>query len=214
MAGLALPRLPSLRAQSAWRGGVGGGGAVRIHRCIDCQENARHVFQHVVIPEPQHAIAFGFEISRTHFIGGAVGMLTAINLDDESSLMTGEVGEERTDRRLAPEMMLLEGRLSQMLPEFFFGFGRVTTQITSARHARVNRTLRSLWHATPTPDPSPPRASRAGRGEKICVGQILAQSCIPAQSCAHRVLSASAPPASVCTQASPQALASSRTRMM
>jgi hypothetical protein len=31
----------------------------------------------------------------------------------------------------------------------------------------VNRTLRSLWHAPPTPDPSPPRAPRAEGGEKI-----------------------------------------------
>jgi len=178
-AGLALPRLPSLRARSAWRGGVGGGGSVRIHRCINRQENARHVFQHVVIPEPQHTIAIGFEISRTYFIGGTVRMLTAVNLDDESSLMAGELGEEPADRCLTPEMMLLEGRLSQMLPELFFGFGRVVTQSTSARHACVNRTLRSLWHAPPTPDPSPPRASRAEGGGKMRVRQILAQTCIP-----------------------------------
>ena len=82
---LVLPRLrfpPSLRARSAWRGGVGGGGSVRIHRCINRQENARHVIQNVVIPEPQHTMAIGFEISRSQFIGGAIGMLTAINLDD------------------------------------------------------------------------------------------------------------------------------------
>jgi hypothetical protein len=39
------------------------------------------------------------------------------------------------------------------------------TQGSCARHAGVNRTLRCLWHAPPTPDPSPPRASRAEGGE-------------------------------------------------
>jgi hypothetical protein len=53
-------------------------------------------------------------------------MLTAIDLDDNSELVTGEIGEVRTDRRLASNAMLLEWRLPQMLPELLFGFGRVT----------------------------------------------------------------------------------------
>jgi hypothetical protein len=70
-------------------------------------------------------------------------MLTAIELDDNSHLMAGEVREIRTDRRLAPKVALLEWRLPQMLPEFLFGFGRVMTQSTSAGHAVVYRWLRS-----------------------------------------------------------------------
>lgn len=128
-------------------------------------------------------------------------MLTSVDLNDYSRRMTGEV---RTDRRLAPKVMLLEWSLPQMLPELHFGFGRITTQSPGAGHAIVNRTLRSSWHAPPTPDPSPPRATRAGGGEKQCARHY----------CAHREPSATAPPAAVCTQASPQAFASSRTRRM
>ena len=80
-------------------------------------------------------------------------MLTAIDLDDDPELMTGEVGEVRTDRRLASKAMLLEWRLPQMLPELLFGFSRVTTQRASAGNAVVDGTLRSLWHPPPTPDP-------------------------------------------------------------
>ena len=54
-------------------------------------------------------------------------MLAAIQLDHNSQLMTGEVGEVRTDRRLTPEMVLLEWRLPQMLPELLFGCGGVAT---------------------------------------------------------------------------------------
>jgi hypothetical protein len=54
-------------------------------------------------------------------------MLSTIDFDDDPELVTGEVGEVRTDRRLTPEVMLLERRLPQMLPEFFLSFGRATT---------------------------------------------------------------------------------------
>ena len=64
-------------------------------------------------------------------------MLPAIDLNDNSELMTGEVGEVRTDGRLAAKVVLLKWRLAQMLPEFLFGFGRVTTQCARAGNAVV-----------------------------------------------------------------------------
>jgi len=99
-------------------------------------------------------------------------MLAAIDLKDNFDLMTGEVGEVRTDRRLTPKVMLLERRLPQMLPQLFFGFGGVATQRASAWHALVDGRLRSLWHPPPTPDPSPPSAfaqglRRTGGGEQV-----------------------------------------------
>jgi hypothetical protein len=80
-------------------------------------------------------------------------MLTAIDLDEDSQPMTGEVGEVRTDRRLTPKVMLLERRLPQMSPKLLFSFSRVPAQRARMWHARVYRKLRSLWHPPPTPDP-------------------------------------------------------------
>jgi hypothetical protein len=96
-------------------------------------------------------------------------MLSAIEFDNYSELMAGEVGEVRADRRLASKVMLLEGRLPKMLPKPFFSFSRVATQDASARNPLVDGTRRSMWHPPPTPDPSPPRASRAGGGEQVRV---------------------------------------------
>ncbi len=80
-------------------------------------------------------------------------MLAAIEFDNYSELMAGEVGEVRTNRCLASKVMLLEGRLPQMLPKLLFGFGRVTMQGTRARNPLVDNTRSSLWHPPPTPDP-------------------------------------------------------------
>jgi hypothetical protein len=54
-------------------------------------------------------------------------MLPAIDLDDNPEFVAREVGKIRTDRRLSPKVVLLERRLSQMLPEFLFGLGHITT---------------------------------------------------------------------------------------
>jgi hypothetical protein len=64
-------------------------------------------------------------------------MLAAVNLDHNPELMTGKVGEVRTDRRLTAKVVPLERRLPQVLPELPFGFGRVTAQRACAGNAVV-----------------------------------------------------------------------------
>ncbi len=95
-----------------------------------------------------------------------------------------------------------------MLPKLFFGFSRVTTERAIAWHTSINGSLLAIRHSPPTPDPSPPRASRAGGGALIGAGPT------PIQERAHEGPSVVALPVSVCIQASPQAFASSRTRRM
>jgi hypothetical protein len=87
-------------------------GSIVADGCIDSQQNARGVFQNVVIPEPQDTIALGDQIGRPPIIGSIIGMLPAIEFDNNSEPMTGEVGEVRTHRSLAPKVMFLEWRLT------------------------------------------------------------------------------------------------------
>ena len=76
-------------------------------------------------------------------------MLPTVDLDYNSDLVAGEVGEVGTDRCLTSKVMLLKRRLPQVLPELLLGLRRVTTQCASARNAFVDGTLRT----PPTPDP-------------------------------------------------------------
>jgi hypothetical protein len=119
------------------RGGVEGGGSISVDRCIDCLEHAGHVLENVVVPESQYTIAIGFEIPGARFVRRIAGMLPAVDFDDKLELMAGEIGEVRTDGRLASKVVLLEWRLPQMLPELLFGFGRVTAQNARAWYAVV-----------------------------------------------------------------------------
>jgi hypothetical protein len=87
-----------------------------VNRSIDGRENAGNVLADLVIPESQETIAIRFEVMRPRLVGRTVAMLPAIELDDDSELMTGEVSEVWTDRRLPSKVMLLERGLSQRLP--------------------------------------------------------------------------------------------------
>jgi hypothetical protein len=60
-----------------------------------------------------------------------------IGFDDKLELMAGEIGKVRTDGGLTAKVMVLERRLTRVLPKFSFGFGRVAAQEARARHALV-----------------------------------------------------------------------------
>jgi hypothetical protein len=104
-------------------GGVGGGG--RGYGALNDFEHAIDVSDHVVIPEAQDAIALAFEKSGTLRIGGGhFGMLPAINLDDESSVVTGKVHDVGPQPNLPSEMRARNGQtMPQMPPEFLLCLG-------------------------------------------------------------------------------------------
>jgi len=93
--------------------------------------------------------------------------------------------------------------MTKPLPKHALSIGRFGTHamrklpLAIIHHKRFNHIDRPLW----TPTPTPPRKGE-GSGGVIGIGEIRKRQCYPAL------------PASVWTQASPQALASSRTRMM
>jgi hypothetical protein len=146
-------------------------------------------------------------------------MLSAIEFNDQLCFAAGEINNVGTDKRLPPEVRACQDNvMTKPLPEHALGIGRFGAHpvrklsLAINHRAGFNHIRQHLW--TPTPDPSP----QEGEGRRIPLfarklhASLAARATLPLQG---RVRSSHpAPPASVCTQASPQALASSRTRMM
>jgi hypothetical protein len=77
------------------------------HRRQDRFHDTVDVPQHVIVPEPQNAVALRLKIRRPLCIpGNVLGLivLRSINFDDEAPFMTGEVSEEGTDSGLPPKV--------------------------------------------------------------------------------------------------------------
>jgi hypothetical protein len=78
-------------------------------------ESALSVGQDVVIAEAKNAKAFGFEKGRApriaRFMGG-IEMLAAIKFDDQLDGMTDEVGNVRSNRRLAAKTRAMQAMSS------------------------------------------------------------------------------------------------------
>ena len=132
-----------------WRGGgvVQSVGDGRVHTLA--------IAQHLVVPEPQHAVPLGFEEARAAcFRLGRGIMLPAIDLDDQSRCVADEVGNEPADRHLPAKPITFGLPRPQHLPELLFGFGHVTAEVPGAL-ARTG--ARSFLHhgsvlgITPTP---------------------------------------------------------------
>ena len=115
-----IRRLASLLASRSWRGG----GSKRLG---DMDQDAFDVSQNFVVPEPQHPIADTFEPRGPPFIGLALAMLTTIDLDDQSRLLTNEIGNV-TSNRLLPSPLRFRLACAQLLPEPALGIGHVPTQ--------------------------------------------------------------------------------------
>ncbi len=64
--------------------------------------------QHFGVPEAHDAKALAFQMRRADFIRRAVGVLTAIDLDDEAAFKAHEIENVAIERNLAPELMAAE----------------------------------------------------------------------------------------------------------
>ncbi len=95
---------------------------------IDCREDARYVVQHLVVPEPHDSVALVSEYAFSSLVGCIIRMLTSVDFNDNSKLMTCEVTEVPADGRLPSKVMLLKRRLSQMPPDFLFSFRHLSAE--------------------------------------------------------------------------------------
>src|SRR5579883_1406841 len=91
-----IPLCPSgRRGEGRWAG---------VQRSADGFQDTLQIVQHLVVPETNDAVAALRELGAAAFIGFlAKRVLTAVQLDRQLSLGTGESGHAPTDRMLAAE---------------------------------------------------------------------------------------------------------------
>jgi len=113
-------------------------------RTLDRRDHVIDPKENLIVPESQHSPASTFKPSRSSRIAHLLnGVLPAIQLDDETSLDTCEVGEEWTDCMLPPEFAASNPAVTQMPPEFLLGIGRCTAQIARTRRFTLDQGLPS-----------------------------------------------------------------------
>jgi hypothetical protein len=101
-------------------------------------EHPLDIPKHIVIPKSQHTVTVRFEILRAPPIAHALCMLAAVDFDDDAGLVTGEVREVRTDRRLAAKVRAAWRELAQGMPEFFLGVGWIVAKRAGTRDAMID----------------------------------------------------------------------------
>jgi hypothetical protein len=169
--------------------GRGWGAAAQGSR--DCLHHTLDIGEHIVVPEPQHAIVARVQVRgslRIRCDATRLIVLSTIEFDHQTRAMAGEVREVWTNRCLPAKVRAVDAQAAKMLPQNPFGIGRLVPHRAGARHASVTSSLIwSLPQRPPTPDlpslrfggreckpaiasatagdPSPPLASLAWGGE-------------------------------------------------
>ena len=112
--------------------GLGGGEAGQL--LGDYRMNTAEICQHLVVPEPQNAIALVLdERTSLGFLRRRSIVLTAVNFHDDSGLMACEVGYVAADRHLASEFVSLHLLRAEYLPDPTFRGGHISPQVASSR---------------------------------------------------------------------------------
>src|ERR1700757_4444774 len=147
------------------------------------------IVQHLVVPEPQHAVPLGFEEPRAAcFRLGRGIMLTAIDLDDQSCCVADEVGNEPADRHLSAKPTAFGLPRPKHLPEPLFGFGHVTAEVPGALARTGAR--RFLHHGSVlgiTPTPALPHRGGGSDRLRARTGEESIMSCTGCTSAVERL---------------------------
>jgi hypothetical protein len=92
-----------------------------LERAQDCLEHLVGPRQNIVITVSHDPIALALKKCRSSRIGlHLVGMLAAINFDDQFCGGTQEIGPKAGERRLSPELPAFEPPRTDARPDAFF----------------------------------------------------------------------------------------------
>ena len=73
--------------------------------------------QHLMIPEPKHAVTRAFEnLSASQVVLAGISMLTAVEFNDHPGFDASEVGDKTDDRVLTAEAQALKLPIAEVPP--------------------------------------------------------------------------------------------------
>jgi len=91
-------------------------------KLVDCVKYFVQICKHLIVPESKHSIVARLQKRSTNFILlRKLGVLGAIEFNDEASFDRAEVSEVRANRMLTPEFCVLHPTTAQMSPQQSFG---------------------------------------------------------------------------------------------
>jgi len=132
------------------------------------------VAKHVVVPKSQNPITTPCQILITQDVAGTIRMLSAIDLNNQTTLAADKVDCVRTDRLLANELAAIDRARPQPLPKRQFGVSRIAAQSSRAR----GRFLVGSAQAA-----SPPHPARDARRPLPASGERSSQARAPRMDC-------------------------------
>ena len=115
----------------------------------NCFENARHIPQHIVVPESQNPIAVIDKPFVANNIVRIVRVLASIDLNNEPTLATDQINCVWTDRLLPDEFVTVETPRPEAIPQSRLRLGGGPAQASGA----VGFDLIRSSHAAPPPHP-------------------------------------------------------------
>jgi hypothetical protein len=95
-------------------------------------QNTDKIAHHLIVPDPEDAVAASFDPTGTRGIRPLIGVRRAIDFHDQFRSYAEEIGDEGSDRDLPPEFQAIELGIAQRTPEYGFRRSRF-----SAHRARV-----------------------------------------------------------------------------
>jgi hypothetical protein len=102
----------------------------------DCFKNARHIAQHIIVPEPQKTVVVIDEPFVANRIARVFRVLASIHLDNQTAFAAGQINYVRTDRLLPDELVTVEAARPESIPESIpergFRFRSSSSQASSA----------------------------------------------------------------------------------
>jgi hypothetical protein len=109
-------------------------------KLVDCVKHFLHIREHLIVPESKHAVSVRIQKRSANFIFlRKLGVLSAIQFDNEASFDRAEVGEVRTNRMLTAELGVAHPAAAQMSPQDSFRVGLFAPQPPRVPLGRFDR---------------------------------------------------------------------------